>query len=228
MPRRFISRTTSSPNGESPAVEGNVGRRVRPVVGAEVGQRQVADTQFVEHPQRGGGAFDGVAALETDHRRDSPRGVGALDVVRGAGELEVLIAIHEPVDDVDLADRLPERVPESRMKAVSTKADQNCMPTPPSRSRGMSAGNSSWTRFRSAPGASRSPRTTSSSELGRSLWPSAKGTLRSISRARSTSSGVIPGGKRLSGGGGAHGQSGEEGEKAMKGHGDPFPGRAGH
>ena len=37
-----------------------------------------------------------------------------------------------------------------------------------------------------------------------------------------------PGGERLSGGGGAHGQCGEEGEKAMKGHGDPFPGRAGH
>ena len=56
-------------------------------------------------------AFDRVAALQPYHRGDASRGVRPLDVVGGEGELEVFVAVHEPVDDVDLADRLPERVP---------------------------------------------------------------------------------------------------------------------
>ena len=111
IPRRFISADHFLAERRQAPVQRNVGRRVRPVVGAEVGQRHVADTQFVEHPERRGGALDRVPALEADHRSDPSGGVRPLDVVRGEGELEVLVAVHEPVDDVDLADRLPERVP---------------------------------------------------------------------------------------------------------------------
>ena len=48
-PRRFISRTTSSPNGDSPPLRGVVGRRVGPRQRVVVRQRHVADAERAQN-----------------------------------------------------------------------------------------------------------------------------------------------------------------------------------
>ena len=75
-------------------------------------------------------------------------------------------------------------VPESA-DSEDEKTDQNCPPIIPSRSRGRSADSCGWGTMRSI--RSRSPSTTSSSEEGRSLWLSMRGTSRRRALARASS-----------------------------------------
>ena len=110
MPSRFISWTTVRPNSLSPCILGIVGRAVGELVVLEVGQRHVARAEVVELAQRGEAAADLVAALDADQRGDLARLVDADDVVGGARQLEVVrIGLDQPLDDVDLLERLADR-----------------------------------------------------------------------------------------------------------------------
>ena len=71
MPSRFISRTTSRPNGVSPPCFGAVERRVGPVERDVVRQRHVARAEVVVRAQRAERVLDRVAALHAEQRRRS-------------------------------------------------------------------------------------------------------------------------------------------------------------
>ena len=87
-----------------------VGGAVGPFVVLEVGEGHVARAELVELPQRGEAAADLVPALDPDQRSDFAGLVDAHDVVRGAGQREVVgIGFDQPLDDVDLLDRLADR-----------------------------------------------------------------------------------------------------------------------
>ena len=204
-------------------MNGDVGRRVRPVVGPEMGERHVADTQLVEHPERRRGALDGVAALEADHRGDTPRGVGALDAVRGKGEFEVVVAGDKTVDDVDLADRLPERIPE-RDEVRVHKGRPELHSDPALAEPGDVGGQLELDPVQIGAGRVEVTADHIQQRTRQVVMPVGEGDAPQYFPSAIHEFRSDPGRKRLSGGGGAHPQSGEEGEKAMKGHGDPFPG----
>ena len=112
MPSQFISRTTSSPNGDSPLELRRVGRRVGPRDVLRVRERHVARAEPVEHAQRAERAVDRVAALHADERRDLPLLEDPLDVVGRERQLERLgILAHHAMDDVDLLERGGDRDP---------------------------------------------------------------------------------------------------------------------
>ena len=103
MPSRFISRTTSTPNRLSPPDDGVVGRGVGPGGVVVVGERQVADAELVEHPQRAQRAADRVAALGAEQRGDPAVAPGGLHLVgRGRERQPVGVPLDEAVGAVDL------------------------------------------------------------------------------------------------------------------------------
>ena len=85
MPRRFISRTTSSPNRVRPPCLPGVVRAVRPVERDVVGQGHVAHAEVVVGAQRAQRVLDGVAALHAQQRSATrPARIAPLHV--GGGE----------------------------------------------------------------------------------------------------------------------------------------------
>ena len=81
IPSRFISRTTCSPNGDSPPSDRLVGGRIGPRHVLAVRERHVARAERVHHAQRRQRRVDGVPAFHADHRRDLAGLEGPLDVV---------------------------------------------------------------------------------------------------------------------------------------------------
>src|SRR5437762_522708 len=109
IPSRFISCTTSRPNAESPrrAVSVEAGPRETP----PVGERDVADAERREHPQRAERVLDCLPTLDADQTRDLPRLEVPLDVGRRARQGEVArILGTQPLDQVDLLERVHRRV----------------------------------------------------------------------------------------------------------------------
>ncbi len=67
-----------------------------------MGECQVADAKLGKAPQHGERVLDRVAALHSDDHRDLPTLSDAPHVARRVGELEVSIAGHQPLDQIDL------------------------------------------------------------------------------------------------------------------------------
>ena len=96
--------------GGEPADGRLVGGRVGPRDVVVVGQRQVTDTQHVQHPQGCEGTTDGVATLSPDEGGDPPRREDRLQLVRGASESQpVAIPGDHLMDGVDLFQGLDDR-----------------------------------------------------------------------------------------------------------------------
>ena len=90
MPSRFISRTTSSPNGVRPPCSGaSVAESAHGDV-LRVRERHVAGAEPVEHAQHAERAVDRVPAFDADERRDLARLEDPLDVVGRQRQLERL------------------------------------------------------------------------------------------------------------------------------------------
>ena len=90
MPSRFISRTTSSPNGVRPWCAGaSVAESAQSVL-LRVGQRHVAGAGGVHLAQYRQRIVDLVTALDADQAGDPVRLVDAAHVGGGIGHLEVV------------------------------------------------------------------------------------------------------------------------------------------
>ena len=106
MPRRFISRTTSSPKRVRPPCCGASVAESAQAVFFGVGDRHVAGARGVELAQGGERVMDRVPPLHADQRGDPAGLVDAHDVVGRAGQLEgVGVALDQAVDVVDLLER---------------------------------------------------------------------------------------------------------------------------
>ena len=105
MPSRFISRTTSSPNGVSPPCSGlSVAESAQER--SRVGQRHVAGAEGVIIRSNAERVVDRVPALDADQRGDLA-GLEARSMssaVRASSNV-VRVALDHAVDDVDLLER---------------------------------------------------------------------------------------------------------------------------
>ena len=112
-----------------------VGRAVRPVGVADVGERQVPGAERVQHPQHAQRVADQVAALDTGQGRDAPGGHRPLHVVGVQGQ-------HEVVGVAPGRAAVPGRSAPARWRRPRGRrgayTDQNWAPTRPVRSRGRS------------------------------------------------------------------------------------------
>src|SRR4051812_18239712 len=88
MPMRFISWTTSSPNGESPFDFGLSVAESGPVGVVGMRERHVTDAEFVIDAKHRDRVLDAMASFDADHRSDLARLVDANHVVGGGGHLE--------------------------------------------------------------------------------------------------------------------------------------------
>ncbi len=89
-----------------PAVLMLAGRRVGPRCVVVVREREVAHAEFGQDSQRPERGADGMAALDTDHRRDPCGGGDPLDVVGRPGQLESIRVAADHVEErVDLLER---------------------------------------------------------------------------------------------------------------------------
>ena len=119
MPSRFISRTTSSPNGESPSSFGvSVAASAHGTFEA-VRERHVARAEPVHVAQHGERRVDRVPALHADERRDLALLLDLLDVVGRQRQREPIADsfVDHPMDDVDLLERLRHRDRPDRSRA---------------------------------------------------------------------------------------------------------------
>ena len=110
MPRRFISRTTSLPNGVRPSCLRNAGvvdiaLRVGPVVGVEVGEGHVADAEGVVVAEEAQRVLDGVTAFDAHESGDLVIFMCGDDFVRRRGEDEVVGVVGNDVG-ADCVDHL--------------------------------------------------------------------------------------------------------------------------
>src|SRR5881396_2997445 len=88
-----------------------VGGRGRPRETAPVRERDVADAEGREHPERAEGILDGVPTLDADQARDLPGPEVALHVRGAVGHREVArIPGAQPLDQVDLLEGVHGRV----------------------------------------------------------------------------------------------------------------------
>ena len=104
----------------------HVGGGIRPIDRSEVRQGHVARAEAVKHPQVAEGVLDHVTAFDADHRRDPPVPMNADNVVGHPRELEVSVALHILVDDVELPERILER--RARVSRFGRREDRPKLP----------------------------------------------------------------------------------------------------
>ena len=106
MPRRFISFTTSTPNGVRPWCAGaSVAESAHGGVGG-VGQRHVARAGVVHLAQHRQGIVDLMAAFDADQRSNLVRLVNAANIRGRIGHLEIgRILRRHALDQIDLLQR---------------------------------------------------------------------------------------------------------------------------
>ena len=109
------------------------------------------------------------------------------------------------------------------MKSVSTYADQNCIPTPPSRSRGNVGGKFHLYPAQIGAGSVEVAADHFEQRTRQVVVPVGEGNAPQQLAGPVHEFRSDPGRERLGAGPGGHGQDGDNCEKAMKRHDDPFP-----